>query len=132
MDSRQEYFGQMEPHADPETLRRLIETTNPDAIVTDAPKQPFRLGFFSTVCLIVNRVIGTGIFNSPGIVIRGTNSTAGAMLLWFAGTLFGLAGVHVYVEYGLNVPRYVIDGIEQAVPRSGGDLHYVGPSPFYP
>jgi len=29
------------------------------------------------------------------------------------------------MEYGLNVPRYVIDGVEQSVPRSGGDLHYL-------
>lgn len=33
--------------------------------------------------------------------------------------------MHVYIEYGLNVPRYVIEGVEQAVPRSGGDLHYL-------
>jgi hypothetical protein len=106
-------------------INDIIETADPEAIITHAPKQPFRLGYFSTACLIINRVIGTGIFNSPGTVIRGTNSVGAAMLLWFAGTLYGLAGIHVYVEYGLNVPRYVIDGIEQAVPRSGGDLHYV-------
>jgi amino acid transporter len=29
------------------------------------------------------------------------------------------------LEYGLNVPRYTIDGVEQAVPRSGGDLNYL-------
>ncbi|KAK0752576.1 amino acid permease-domain-containing protein [Schizothecium vesticola] len=103
----------------------IILTTDRDAIVTEAPKERFRLGFFSTACLLINRMIGTGIFNSPGTVIRGTNSTGGAMLLWFAGTLYGLAGIHVYIEYGLNVPRYVIDGIEQAVPRSGADLHYL-------
>lgn len=47
------------------------------------------------------------------------------MLLWFFGILYSLSGAHVYIEYGLNVPRYVIDGVEQAVPRSGGDLHYL-------
>lgn len=36
-----------------------------------------------------------------------------------------MCGAHVYVEYGLNVPRYTINGVEQTVPRSGGDLHYV-------
>ena len=68
---------------------------------------------------------GTGIFNSPGRVIAGTNSTGAALLCWFAGIVSGLCGAHVYVEYGLNVPRYTIDGFEQTVPRSGGDLHYV-------
>ncbi|KAK0627976.1 amino acid permease-domain-containing protein [Immersiella caudata] len=106
-------------------LEMAGDTPNPDAILTDAPKQRFRLGFFSAACLIVNRVIGTGIFYSPGTVIRGTDSTGGAMMLWLAGILYGFAGIHVYVEYGLNVPRYVIDGVEQAVPRSGGDIHYL-------
>jgi hypothetical protein len=68
---------------------------------------------------------GTGIFNSPKTVILGTRSAGSALLLWFLGTLYSLAGTHVYIEYGLNVPRYVIEGYEQAVPRSGGDLHYV-------
>lgn len=69
--------------------------------------------------------LGTGIFNSPTTVIQGTRSTGGALLLWFFGMFYGLTGTYVYIEYGLNVPRYVIDGVEQAVPRSGGDLHYV-------
>lgn len=71
---------------------------------------------------------GTGIFNSPGRVIAGTNRTGAALFLWLLGIIVGLCGVHVYIEYGLNVPRYVIYGVEQPVPRSGGDLHYVGPS----
>lgn len=57
--------------------------------------------------------------------MRGTQSTGVSLLFWFAGILYGLSGSHVVVEYGLNVPRYVIDGVEHAVPRSGGDLHYV-------
>ncbi|KAK0645372.1 amino acid permease-domain-containing protein [Cercophora newfieldiana] len=125
MDTGQERFGNGHVVPTSEMLRDLISETDHDAIITHAPKQPFRLGYFSTACLIINRVIGTGIFNGPGTVIRGTQSAGGAMLLWFAGCLYGLAGMHVYVEYGLNVPRYVIDGIEQAVPRSGGDLHYL-------
>jgi len=127
MDAGQAQFenGHQHPEPDSNAIRELIESTNRDAIVTEAPEQPFRLGYFSTACLIINRVIGTGIFNSPGTVIRGTNSTGATILLWLAGCLYGLAGMHVYVEYGLNVPRYVIDGIEQSVPRSGGDLHYV-------
>ncbi len=54
-----------------------------------------------------------------------TGSTGASLLFWFAGIPYCLAGAHVYVEYGLNVPRYVINGEEQSVPRSGGDLHYV-------
>lgn len=107
----------------------LVATTDTNAIVTEVPKERFRLGYFSTACLVINRMIGTGIFNSPMAVIRGTKSTGGALLLWFFGILYGLSGAHVYIKYGLNVPRHVIDGMEQVVPRSGADLHYVCFSP---
>lgn len=72
-----------------------------------------------------NELQGTGIFNSPHRVMKGTQSTGASLLFWFVGILYALSGSHVVVEYGMNVPRYVIDGIEQNVPRSGGDLHYV-------
>lgn len=58
-------------------------------------------------------------------VMLGVRSPGIAILFWLCGCIYALAGAHVYVEYGLNVPRYVIDGVEQSVPRSGGDLHYL-------
>ena len=70
-------------------------------------------------------LIGTGIFNSPQSVMAGTKSTGISLLFWFGGIIYCLAGMHVYIEYGLNVPRYIISGIEQSVPRSGGELNYL-------
>jgi hypothetical protein len=46
-------------------------------------------------------------------------------MLWLAGVLYAAAGVIVYIEYGLSVPRWIVDGTKIAVPRSGGDLNYV-------
>jgi amino acid transporter len=57
--------------------------------------------------------------------MQGTHSTGASLLLWLAGSIYCLAGVHVYIEYGLNAPRYIFQGIEQSVPRSGGDLNYL-------
>jgi hypothetical protein len=72
---------------------------------------------------------GTGIFVAAGRVMQGTESPGATIMFWFAGALYALAGMHVYIEYGLHVPRRKIDGLEQGVPRSGGDLNYVK---FYP
>lgn len=94
-------------------------------IVTRAPTEPFRLTFIDVTCLVINRTIGTGIFSAPQEVMRGVRSPGIAIVMWFLGCIYGLAGAHVFVEYGLNVPRYVINGVEQAVPRSGGELHYL-------
>ncbi|KAK3331585.1 high-affinity methionine permease [Cercophora scortea] len=82
-------YAQAQPQSD--LLDELMRTTNQHAIVTDAPEERFRLGFFTPFLLVINQMIGT----------------------------------HVYIEYGLNVPRYVIEGLEQAVQRNGGDLHYL-------
>jgi amino acid transporter len=57
--------------------------------------------------------------------MQGTDSTGAALLLWLAGIIYCLCGTHVYIEYGLNVPRYSINRVEQSVPRSGGDLNYL-------
>ncbi|KAF0638008.1 hypothetical protein FPSE5266_10875 [Fusarium pseudograminearum] len=107
-------------------LHQLIQMPiNKNHFVTQAPTEPFQLTFIDVTCLVINRMIGTGIFDSPKTVMRGVQSPGIAILLWLCGCVYALSGAHVYVEYGLNVPRYVIDGIEQSVPRSGGDLHYL-------
>ncbi|GKT54393.1 high-affinity methionine permease [Colletotrichum tofieldiae] len=98
---------------------------NGNNIVTHAPKEGFRLGYFDVSCLVINRMIGTGIFMSPQRVMRGTRSVGASLLIWVAGIIYCLCGTHVYIEYGLNVPRYIIDGVESSVPRSGGDLVYL-------
>ena len=66
--------------------------------------------------------------------MKGVKSPGLAMLMWVLGCIYSISGAHVFIEYGLNVPRYVIDGVEQSVPRSGGELHYLSyvfPSPSY-
>ncbi|KXH52483.1 high-affinity methionine permease [Colletotrichum simmondsii] len=96
-----------------------------NGIVTHAPKEGFRLGYFDVACLVINRMIGTGIFMSPQRVMRGTRSVGATLLFWLAGIIYCLCGTHVYIEYGLNVPRYLINGHDHSVPRSGGDLVYL-------
>ncbi|KAF2103718.1 amino acid transporter [Rhizodiscina lignyota] len=105
--------------------RRPSEGENQDAIITYAPEQRFKLGIWSVMGLVINRMIGTGIFQTPGRAMQGTLSTGVTLMFWFTGVLYALSGMHVYIEYGLNVPRRVYEGIEQGVPRSGGDLNYL-------
>ncbi|KNB12135.1 hypothetical protein FOXG_11788 [Fusarium oxysporum f. sp. lycopersici 4287] len=98
---------------------------NKNHFVTRAPTEPFRLTYVDVMSLVINRMIGTGIFDSPKTVMLGVRSPGIAILFWLCGCVYALAGAHVYIEYGLNIPRYVIDGVEQSVPRSGGNLHYL-------
>ncbi|KIV90625.1 hypothetical protein PV10_07909 [Exophiala mesophila] len=103
------------------------ENGDPRRLVTWAPEPPFKLGYVAVMGLIINRMIGTGIFQTPSRVIANTQSTGSTLLLWLAGIVYALSGMHVYIEYGLNVPRKRIEergNNEFAVPRSGGDLNY--------
>jgi hypothetical protein len=102
-----------------------------NTIISSAPKERFRLGYFSVMCLVINRMIGTGIFNTPSTSMRGTQSIGISLLFWVVGMIYTFAGVHVFVEYGLNTPRYDFEGAEVGVPRSGGALNYVS-SPILP
>lgn len=106
--------------------RQRLDNAPPHGeIVFDAPAEPFRLGYIDVACLVLNRMIGTGIFLSPRTVLLGTKSVGTSLVFWGVGAIYALAGMHVYLEYGLNVPRVFHNNREQSVARSGGDLHYV-------
>lgn len=104
-----------------------FEGLDPNAIITDAPESRFRLGTWSVMALVFNRMIGTGIFQTPARAMNGTGSTGATLMFWFVGMVYALCGTHVYIEYGLNVPRRIYEGVEQGVPRSGAELNYVSP-----
>ncbi|KAF8458486.1 amino acid/polyamine transporter I [Terfezia claveryi] len=84
-----------------------------------------KLGIFSTGCLLVNRMIGTGIFEKPKTIWMSTETAAGALFMWVLGGLISYAGMAVYLELGLTIPRYLVHGRWQSVPRSGGEKNYL-------
>jgi len=70
--------------------------------VPDAKKQ---LGLASTVMLIFNSVIGTGVFAAPSIILRTSGSVGMTFVMWILGALVASAGTAVYVEFGTGLPR---------------------------
>lgn len=108
-----------------DAIVEILPENIPNTIIHKAPEERFRLGTWTVIGLVVNRMIGTGIFNSPATIMRGTKSVGVTLLFWLAGAVFTIAGAHLVIEFGLSIPRYTLDGIEQAIPRSGGILNYV-------
>ncbi|KAM7190679.1 hypothetical protein V8F33_009343 [Rhypophila sp. PSN 637] len=89
------------------------------------------LGPFSTVCLILNRAIGSGIFTQPNNVLEFTSgSTILALVLWVVGGLIALSSTLVWIESGLSIPKYRVqpNGSRSENPskisvlRSGGEF----------
>ena len=81
---------------------------------------------------------GAGIYVSPALVLRATNSIGVSLFLWILGGFFGICGVLVWLEFGLNVPKFEPskispelcqddkeEGPRKGVPRNGGEKNYV-------
>ncbi|ESZ89783.1 hypothetical protein SBOR_9834 [Sclerotinia borealis F-4128] len=98
---------------------------NPSKEFTKFPEDKDLLSRFQVACIIVNRMIGTGIFESPTTIIQQDRNIGGSLILWSLGFIASMAGTLMYVEYGLTIPRRKMAGAVQAVPRSGGELNYL-------
>jgi hypothetical protein len=109
------------PNLTDEDRAYLGARDNPRQIANRIAQGRQRLGYYTVLCFLVNRIVGTGIFVSPGAVISGTQSVGFSLLFWLFGAISFFAVSYLYVEFGLNVPRYK----KIPVPRNGGELNYV-------
>lgn len=71
------------------------------------------IGVFSAIFLIVNRMIGTGIFATPSAIYRLSGSIGVSLIMWIVGFLIAVAGLMVYLEWG------------SAIPKNGGEKNYL-------
>lgn len=51
------------------------------------------LGYMSTAALIINKMIGTGIFSMPSSVLTSTGSKGASLFLWVTGGFMTLSGL---------------------------------------
>ncbi|KAK9469240.1 amino acid permease-domain-containing protein [Lipomyces arxii] len=72
-----------------------------------------KLGVTSAVFLILNKMIGTGIFSTPSGVLLASGSVGMSLCLWLFGGILSLTGLSVFLEFGL------------AIPKSGGEKNYL-------
>jgi amino acid transporter len=76
----------------------------------------------SAYIIAISRVIGSGIFAVPGVLVKSVGSIGLALSLWVLGALVVACGLAVSLEYGCMLPR------------SGGDkvyLEYTYPRPRF-
>lgn len=94
------------------------------------------LGYMSTAALIINKMIGTGIFSMPSSVLTSTGSKGASLFLWVTGGFMTLSGLvenpytfsssTVLIIYCYSLIVYLEFGL--ALPFNGGELVYVGDS----
>ncbi|KAL2157974.1 hypothetical protein VTH06DRAFT_4783 [Thermothelomyces fergusii] len=76
-----------------------------DDVVPETAVLGRNLGWSSAYILIVSRVIGSGIFATPGAIFRAAGSVGLSLLLWLAGALISWCGLVIALEYGCMLPR---------------------------
>lgn len=73
------------------------------------------LTWISAYILVVSRVIGSGIFATPGTIVKSAGSVGLSLLIWAVGTVLAACALAVSMEYGCMLPR---SGGEKVVPPS--------------
>ncbi|PYH98118.1 methionine permease [Aspergillus ellipticus CBS 707.79] len=96
----------------------------PDDVPADLTCAPQKktLTWISAYILVVSRVIGSGIFATPGSIVKSAGSVGLSLLIWLAGTVIAASGMVISMEYGAMLPR------------SGGEkvyLEYAYPRPRF-
>ena len=64
----------------------------PNRVIYMPMPEDHRLGTLSTAALIINKMIGTGIFSKPSEILKLTGSKGGALFLWVTGGVMTLTG----------------------------------------
>lgn len=84
-------------------LRVEIPTQFPDSLPGSSPGKS--LTWTSAYILVVSRVIGSGIFATPGSIVKSAGSIGLTLVVWLIGTILAACGMAISMEYGCMLPR---------------------------
>ncbi len=90
-----------------------VETENNDNVYTNIDKGKKQVGLISCVGLVVNRMLGAGIFAVPSTIYTLCGSIGLSLIIWAVGAIIALSGLYVYMEFGT------------AIPKNGGEKNYL-------
>ncbi|KAK4924454.1 hypothetical protein LTR66_016459 [Elasticomyces elasticus] len=62
------------------------------------------LSILEAASLIINKMIGTGIFTTPGLILHLTQNKGLALALWILGGFYAAVCLLVYLDYGTGLP----------------------------
>jgi len=74
------------------SLHHVEENVDANRVEYPPMAESKKLGYFSTVALTISKVIGTGIFAKPSIVLENSGGKGVSLALWFGCGLMSLAG----------------------------------------
>lgn len=84
-----------------EGITRAIE----DDVLPETSTLGRTITWSSAYILVISRVIGSGIFATPGVIVRDVGSVGLSLSLWIVGAIIAACGLAVGLEYGCMLPR---------------------------
>ncbi|KAJ5166930.1 uncharacterized protein N7482_005711 [Penicillium canariense] len=67
--------------------------------------QERKIGVFGAISLIVNKIVGAGIFSTPASIFQLSGSPGMALILWVIAGAISTCGAMVMLEFGTSIPR---------------------------
>ncbi|OAA65860.1 low-affinity methionine permease [Niveomyces insectorum RCEF 264] len=90
---------------DTASVRSLPRHAIEDDVLPETSTLGRNLSWQSAYILVISRVIGSGIFATPGTILRGVGSPGLSLLLWVVGAGVAACGLGIALEYGSMLPR---------------------------
>lgn len=95
-DSDEQSYGTVEQGA-----TRAVE----DQVLPEASTLGRTIGWPSAYIIVISRVIGSGIFATPGVIVKSVGSVGLSLSLWILGAVIAACSLAVTLEYGTMLPR---------------------------
>jgi amino acid transporter len=95
--------------SDEESRETLVAGEVSRSIEDDVLPETSTLGrnitWSSAYILVISRVIGSGIFATPGSIVQSVGSVGLSLTLWIVGAIIAACGLAISLEYGSMLPR---------------------------
>jgi len=76
-----------------------------DDVIPETAVSGRTISWTSAYILVISRVIGSGIFATPGAIVKSVGSVGLTLVLWTIGALVAACGLAISLEYGCMFPR---------------------------
>jgi amino acid transporter len=87
------------------TIAEGISRSIEDDVLPETSVLGRTISWPSAYILVISRVIGSGIFATPGVIVKSVGSVGLSLTLWVVGAIIAACGLAVSLEYGCMLPR---------------------------
>ncbi|RDB26216.1 High-affinity methionine permease [Hypsizygus marmoreus] len=108
-----------DPYVETTTSTESLPSYEEAAVTTGAPVEKvsplgYHVDSLTVVFLNISKMIGTGVFSTPGSILKAVGSVGLSLIFWVIGYAFAGASLAVYLEYASYFPH-----------RSGAEVAYL-------